>query len=62
LPSPAQVLAQAFRSASLPALPSLPWNPAAPGRGPSPVSSSVRSSFENCYSFSRVDLLMSKHL
>src|SRR3974390_195758 len=59
LPSPAQVSAQAFRSASPPAPPSLPWNLAAPGRGPSSVSSSVRSSFENCYSFSRVDLLIS---
>src|SRR6516225_46150 len=57
LRSPAQVLVQAFRSASPPAPPSLLWNPAAPGRGPSSVSSSVRSSFENCYSFSRVDLL-----
>src|SRR6516164_8306480 len=54
---PAQVLAQAFRSASPPAPPSLLWNPAAPGREPSSVSSSVRSLFENCYSFSRVDLL-----
>src|SRR6516225_6058182 len=59
LPSPAQVLAQAFRSASPPAPPSLPWNLAAPGREPSPLSSSVRSLFENCYSFSRVDLLIS---
>src|SRR6516162_4951859 len=59
LPSPAQVLVQAFRSASPPAPPSLPWNLAAPGRGPSSVSSSVHSSFENCYSFSRVDLLIS---
>src|SRR3974377_1715875 len=58
LPSPAQFFAQAFRSASPPARPSLLWNPAAPGRGPSSISSSVRSSFENCYSFSRVDLLI----
>src|SRR6516225_8403170 len=58
LPSPAQGFAPAFRSASPPAPPSLLWNPAALGRGPS-VSSSVRSSFENCYSFSRVDLLIS---
>src|SRR5215468_2066748 len=57
--SPAQVLAQAFRSASPPAPPSLLSNPAAPGREPSPLSSSVRSLFENCYSFSRVDLLIS---
>src|SRR5262252_7308007 len=59
LPSLAQVFAQAFRSASPPAPPSLLWNPAALGREPSSVSSSVRSSFENCYSFSRVDLLIS---
>jgi hypothetical protein len=59
LPSPAQVSAPAFRSASPPAPPLLLWNPAAPGRGPSSVSSSVRPSFENCYSFSRVDLLIS---
>src|SRR6516162_1223169 len=59
LPSAAQVFAPAFRSASPPAPPSLLWNPAAPGRGPSSLSSSVRSLFENCYSFSRVDLLIS---
>src|SRR6516162_2449992 len=58
LPFPAPVLALAFRSTSPPAPPSLPWNPAAPGRETSPLSSSVRSSFENCYSFSRVDLLI----
>src|SRR5215471_2057027 len=48
-----------LRPLAPPAPPSLLWNPAALGRGPSSVSSSVRSSFENCYSFSRVDLLIS---
>src|SRR5215831_11268136 len=58
LPSPVWVSAPAFGSASRLALQSLLWTPAAPCRGPSSVSSSVRSSFENCYSFSRVDLLI----
>src|SRR5215467_1560044 len=59
LRSPAQVLPRAFPSASPPALPSLPWYSPSLGLWPSPVSSSVHSSFENCYSSSRVDLLIS---
>src|SRR5947209_4784239 len=53
-----QVLDPASQSASSTVRPAPLWHPAEPGRGPLSASSFVHASFANCYSFSRVDLLI----